>query len=99
MNPGPSQRRSNLVAWIVIAAVSLLFIAQPWLERRDAGSEKLVAEAAVSAQQAIMTSLINGMSAEPVRQASGPQLSTMEPQIESMALAGDPGSEDRKSVV
>ena len=93
MNPGPAQRRSNLVAWIVIAAVSLLFIAQPWLDRGGAGSEKLAAQAAVSAQQAIMTSLVNGMSAEPLRDASGPQLSGMRPQVESMALADDPGSE------
>lgn len=93
MEPGPGQRRSNLVAWIVIAVVSALFVAQPLLDRGSDGSEKLAAQASVSAQQAIMTSLVNGMCAEPIREASGPQLSAMRPQVESMAIAEDPGSE------
>ena len=82
-----------MVAWVVIAAVSALFVAQPWLDRRAPGSEKLAAEAVVSAQQAIMTSLVNGLSAEPFREASGPQLSGMQGQIAGLASDGDPGSE------
>lgn len=59
----------------------------------DAGSEKPVARASVSAQQAIMTSLVNGMMAEPFRQSMGPQLSRMPAQVEALASPDDPGSD------
>ena len=92
MKPGSRARRANLIAWSVILLASAWVIAQN-MGHGAAGSEKPEAQASVSAQGAIMTSLVNGMMAEPWRDAMGPQLSQLTGQVAALASEEDPGSE------
>ena len=87
------QRRANIVAWCAIALVSALFMVEARGGLAGRGSEKLKAHAAVSAQQAVMTSMVNGIQSPLFRQVSGPQLSGMRGQVTALASDDDPGSE------
>jgi membrane protease YdiL (CAAX protease family) len=92
MRTDPRHRRANVLAWAVILAVSG-WIALSVARSGPGGSEKLVGRAETSAQQAIMTSLVNGMMAPPFRAQMGPQLSMMVGQVEGLAFPDDPGTE------
>jgi hypothetical protein len=92
MRTDPRHRLSSILAWAVILAVSGWIIAGV-LRSGPGGSEKQVARAEASAQQAIMTPIVNGLMSEPFRAQLGPQLSVMQGQIEQLAFEDDPGSE------
>lgn len=89
---GSSSRRASIIAWLVIVAASAWVIVQNQ-GHGGAGSEKPKAQASVSAQGVIMTSLVNGMMAAQWRQQMGPQLSQMSSQVAALASPDDPGSE------
>ena len=82
-------RLANVLAWCGIVVVAVLFVS----EGRESSSEKLRARAAVSAQQAIMTSMVNGMYAPMWSAQFATQLSVMKDQVEPLADPEAPGSE------
>ncbi|RLS46771.1 MAG: CPBP family intramembrane metalloprotease [Planctomycetota bacterium] len=86
-------RRANLLAWLAIAVATALFIVESRGGIRAPSSEKLAAHASVSAQQAIMGSLVNGMNSPPFQTAFAQQLSTMRTQVEDLVSVDQPGSE------
>ena len=92
MNPRSGSRWSAVLAWGVILIASVWVILEVRGAGRDAGSEKLVAEASVSAQQALMSSIVNGASSPAFAGAMGPQLSSMRSQVEALVFPDDPGS-------
>ena len=86
-------RRANLLAWLAIAVATALFIVESRGGIRAPSSEKLAAHASVSAQQAIMGSLVNGMNSPSFQTAFAQQLSTMQGQVEALTSVDEPGSE------
>ena len=92
MRADPRHRRSSILSWAVILAVSGWIVAGV-LRSAPGGSEKQSARAEASAQQAIMTPIVNGLMAEPFRAGMGPQLSVLQGQIEQLAFDDDPGTE------
>ena len=86
-------RRANLLAWLAIAVAAALFIVQSRGGIGAPSSEKLAAHASVSAQQAIMGSLVNGMNSPSFQTAFAQQLSTMQGQVEALTSVDEPGSE------
>lgn len=92
MNPRSGSRWSTVLSWGVILVASLWVILEVRGVGRDDGSEKLVAEASVSAQQAIMSSIVNGATSPAFAGPMGPQLSGMQSQVEALVFPDDPGS-------
>ena len=92
MNPRSGSRWSAVLSWGVILVASLWVVLEVRGSGSDRGSEKLVAEASVSAQQALMSSLVNGMTSPVFAGPMGPQLSSMESQVEALVFPDDPGS-------
>ena len=86
-------RRANLLAWLAIAVAAALFIVESRGGIGAPSSEKLAAHASVSAQQAIMGSLVNGMNSPSFQTAFAQQLSTMQGQVEALTSVDEPGSE------
>ena len=86
-------RRANLLAWLAILVAAGLFIVESRGGFEGPSSEKLAAHASVSAQQAIMTSFVNGANSPSVQSAFAQQLSTMQSQVEPLAVEDEPGSE------
>jgi membrane protease YdiL (CAAX protease family) len=82
-------RLANVLAWCAIVVVAVLFA----YEAQEPSSEKLRARASVSAQQAIMTSMVNGMYAPMWSAQFATQLSVMKDQVEPLADPEEPGSE------
>ena len=82
-------RLANVLAWCAVVVVAVLFA---W-EAKESSSEKLRARAAVSAQQAIMSSMVNGMYAPMWSAQFATQLSVMKVQVEPLATPEEPGSE------
>lgn len=86
-------RWSAVLSWGVILVASLWVVLEvqgTWNER---GSEKLAAEASVSAQQALMSSIVNGATSPVFAGPMGPQLSGLRDQAAALAFPDDPGSE------
>ena len=86
-------RRANILAWLAIAVAAALFIVESRGGIGAPSSEKLAAHASVSAQQAIMGSLVNGATAPAFETAFAQQLSTMRGQVEALTSVDEPGSE------
>ncbi|HAQ66406.1 MAG TPA: hypothetical protein DCR70_01355, partial [Phycisphaerales bacterium] len=86
-------RRANLLAWLAIAVATALFIVESRGGVGAPSSEKLAAHASVSAQQAMMGSLVNGATAPAFETAFAQQLSTMQGQVEALTSIDEPGSE------
>ena len=86
-------RRANLLAWLAIAVATALFIVESRGGIGAPSSEKLAAHASVSAQQAIMGSLVNGATSPAFETAFAQQLSTMRGQVEALTSVDEPGSE------
>ncbi|MFM7809907.1 MAG: hypothetical protein ACKPEA_18565, partial [Planctomycetota bacterium] len=85
-------RWSTVLAWGVILLASVWVIIEIRSGGHDRGSEKLVAEASVSAQQALMSSIVNGATSPVFAGPMGPQLSSMQAQVEALVYPDDPGS-------
>lgn len=92
MNPRLGSRVSSVLSWGVILVASLWVILEIRGIGREDGSEKLVAEASVSAQQALMSSLVNGATSPVFAAPMGPQLSSLRLQVEALVFPDDPGS-------
>jgi hypothetical protein len=82
-------RLANVLAWCAIVVAAVLFAS----EAQEPSSEKLRARASVSAQQVIMSSMVNGMYAPMWSAQFATQLSVMKDQVEPLADPEEPGSE------
>jgi len=86
-------RWSSVLSWGVILLASLWVVLEVRGTWNEAGSEKLAAEASVSAQQALMSSIVNGATSPVLAGPMGPQLSGLRDQAAALAFEDDPGSE------
>ena len=86
-------RWSSWISWSVILLASLWVIVEVRGGGHAAGSEKLAAQASVSAQQALMSSIVNGATSPMFSGPMGPQLSGMQDQVAALVYPDDPGSE------
>ena len=93
MLPDTQRRRANIIAWCAIAVIAVLFIRESHGPARAAGSEKLRAQVEVSAQQAMMTSMVNGLRSPAFGAIAAQQLSAMGKQAADLVNEDEPGSE------
>lgn len=93
MHRSSGARWSSWLSWGVILVASLWVILEVRGAGHAPGSEKLAAEASVSAQQALMSSIVNGATSPVFAGPMGPQLSGMQEQVAALVYPDDPGSE------